>query len=131
VQAITIKRVHAKAGEKSTVSIKAAHARHFFSRLRGLLGKSGLAKNEGLLITPCNQVHTLGMRFAIDVVFLDKQGCVLRCVSNLKPNRLAAASGARHTLELAAGSISEFQLSDGDNLTWTPVPQEQGASHYA
>lgn len=112
-------------------SIQAAHARHFFTRLRGLLGRSSLPGNEGLLITPCKQIHTVGMRFAIDVVFLDKHGVVVSCVHDLKSSRFASARGARHTLELAAGAISKLKITAGDQLSWTPIPTEHGASRYA
>jgi uncharacterized membrane protein (UPF0127 family) len=94
------------------------HAQRFFERLRGLLGRPALQQHEGLLLTPCAQVHTFGMRSLLDVVFLDPCGQVLKCVKGLAPNRIAGQSGARHTLELAAGSIERQQLTEGDRLFW-------------
>ena len=102
---------------RNTVVI-ASHAKTFFSRLRGLLGKKPLESTEGLLITPCSQVHTIGMRYPLDVVYLDKNGVVVKCVENLRPFRLSAARGAKHTLELAAHSITKLGIKPGEHLVW-------------
>lgn len=96
----------------------ASHAKTFLARLRGLLGTKPLQDKEGLLITPCNQVHTIGMRYPLDVVYLDKNGVVVKCVENLRPFRLSAARGARHTLELAAHSITKLGIKPGEHLVW-------------
>ncbi len=98
--------------------VRAYHARHFFGRLRGLLGKRELNTMEGLLLTPCSQIHTLGMRFNLDVVFIDQDGVIVKCVERLQPFRFAAARGARHTLELTENSVRMLQLKPGDKLTW-------------
>ena len=92
-----------------------------FKRLRGLLGRRGLDEQQGLLISPCHRVHTLGMRFVLDVAFIDQRGTVVRCVPALKPNRQAGARGARHTLELAAGSLARSGLCTGDRVKWEPA----------
>jgi len=94
------------------------YARRFFQRLRGLLGRPALQMDEGLLLSPCAQVHTFGMRYALDVVFLDRRGQVLQCMVGLQPNRVAGKSGARHTLEMASGSIARQALAVGDRLLW-------------
>jgi uncharacterized membrane protein (UPF0127 family) len=94
------------------------HARRFFERLRGLLGRPALQAQEALLLSPCGQVHTFGMHTALDVVFLDQQGRVLKCVETLRPNRVSGAARARHTLELAAGSIARQGLCVGDRRVW-------------
>ena len=59
------------------------------SRLKGLLGTDSLPAGQGLLIKPCNSVHMIGMKYAIDVVFVDSQFAVLKTVSCLKPYSLA------------------------------------------
>lgn len=78
----------------------------FGSRLKGLLGKKGLAADEGLLLKPLSSVHTWFMRFPIDVVFLDHELRVLKVVSHLRPWRFAAARGAQAALELPAGGAA-------------------------
>ncbi len=105
-------------GETRKTVIQAKHAKSFFKRLRGLLGKAPLLRREGLLITPCNQVHTVGMRYPLDVVYLDRNGLVVKCVENLRPFRLSSGKGARHTLELAANSIKELGIRPGQQLVW-------------
>lgn len=91
-------------------------AQTMWTRLRGLLGRRELTQGEGLLLVPCNGVHTLGMRFAIDVVFLSESGAVIHCVENLRPGRWVRAPGARMTLELRAGSVRAAALKQGDRL---------------
>jgi uncharacterized protein len=85
------------------------------SRLRGLMGRKGLASGEGLLLTPAPSIHTAFMRFAIDVVFLDRQLKVLRLVDGLRPWR-AAAARAHCALELAAGELASLEVEVGDQL---------------
>jgi uncharacterized membrane protein (UPF0127 family) len=93
----------------------------FATRLRGLMGRAPLGPHEGLLLLRCASVHTAFLRAAIDVVFIDDSGRLVRCVPRLKPWRasgaaLWAGARARHTLELAAGSIHRLGLNSGDRL---------------
>jgi hypothetical protein len=86
-------------------------------RKRGLLGRSGLADGAALVIVPCCAIHTFGMHFAIDVVFVDAHGRVKKIVRDLPPWRMAAAGSARAVIELAAGSLlPDGVLSIGDRL---------------
>jgi uncharacterized protein len=91
---------------------------HFFDRMCGLLTKPRLNENEGLLIVPCSSVHTFGMRYALDLVFLDKQWNIVKTVSSLKPWRMSASSNANMVLELAAGSLEKLELTTGQKLEW-------------
>jgi protein-S-isoprenylcysteine O-methyltransferase Ste14/uncharacterized membrane protein (UPF0127 family) len=89
-----------------------------WTRLRGLLGTRRLAPGEGLWIRPCNQVHMFGMRYPIDVVFLDDAGLVLRTVENLRPWRVSPrVRGAASVLELPAGAIARAGIADGATVT--------------
>lgn len=97
------------------------HARDFFARLRGLLLTKPMQAQEGLLLTPCRQVHTIGMGYPIDILFLDESGRVLRCLSDVRPFRAVSTPTAFHTLELAAGQIKRFGLMPGQTLTWVPA----------
>ena len=61
----------------------------FWLRLKGLLGTAALPEGEGLFLCPCNCVHTCGMRYAIDVLFLDSDGRILKLVQALEKNKVA------------------------------------------
>jgi uncharacterized protein len=87
-----------------------------WSRMRGLLGRSGLGREEGLLLKPCGSVHTLFMRFPIDVVFLDRELSVVAVRPELRPWRTAGARGAKVTLELAAGEAARLGIEPGLQL---------------
>ncbi len=94
-----------------------------WSRLRGLLGRQPLAPDaqEGLLLEPCGSVHTLGMGYALDLVFLDRADRVLDVCERLAPWRARAARGAFKTLELNAGGVSILRPQLGEELQWRPV----------
>jgi uncharacterized membrane protein (UPF0127 family) len=87
-----------------------------WSRMRGLLGRNGLAEGEGLLIKPCGSVHTFFMRFPIDVVFLDRELSVVAVRPEVPPWRTAGARGAKVTLELAAGEAARLGIEPGLQL---------------
>ena len=87
-----------------------------WSRMRGLLGRSGLEQGEGLFLKPCGSVHTLFMRFPIDVVFLDRELSVLAVRPAVPPWRTAGTRGAKVTLELAAGEAARLGIEPGVKL---------------
>ena len=78
----------------------------FWGKAKGWLGRRQAAPGEGLLLEGCASIHTFGMRFSLDVLFLDRSFRVLKTVRNLKPWRAAACSGAWGVLELPAGTVS-------------------------
>ena len=86
------------------------------TRNRGLLGRSGLAPGSAMIIAPCNAVHTFFMRFTIDVVFVDREGQVLKLCPHLRPWRIGVGLGAFAAIELAAGSIDRSGIARGDRL---------------
>ena len=97
-----------------------------FARMRGLLGRKQLPAGEGMLLRPCPSVQTLFMRFPIDVVFLDRDGVVLKVVENLRPWRSAGARRAHATLELAEGEAARVGISVGDKLVTESPPEPSG-----
>lgn len=92
-----------------------------FARARGLLGRKSLGPEEALLLMPCAAIHTFGMRFAIDVVFLDRDGTIQALRSQLKPGECLRSRGAYGTLEWAQGAIERKHLAEGQRLTWASV----------
>lgn len=92
-------------------------ARTFFARFMGLQFKRELPAGHGLLITPCNSIHMFFMRFAIDAVFIDKNGAVVHICEGIKPWRVSRIVGkARSVLELPAGTVSSTGTAIGDAL---------------
>lgn len=90
----------------------------FWERMRGLLGRPQLQQGEGMLIDDCRLVHTFGMRYALDLAFLDRRGQVRKLVGELAPSRMMGSFAARATLELAPGALAGLNLKAGDSLTW-------------
>lgn len=88
-----------------------------WDRTRGLLGRPPLEGGQGLLITRCRSVHTVGMGYAIDVVFLDRRGRIVRVVERLRPMRLAMCFRASSVLELAGGQARLSALRPGLQLS--------------
>jgi uncharacterized protein len=97
---------------------RVARTTNAWDRARGLLGRPRLEAGEGLLIDPCPSVHTVGMRYPLDLVFLDAEFRLLKQVSALPPLRWAGCKQARATLELAPGSLAALNLEPGDRLEW-------------
>jgi uncharacterized protein len=84
------------------------------SRCIGLMRTKSLSEQQGLLLTPGRPIHTLGLRFAIDVVFLSRQMCVLALMPFVPPWSVRAAPpGTGRVLELAAGRIAAVGLTPG------------------
>jgi uncharacterized membrane protein (UPF0127 family) len=78
-----------------------------FTRMRGLLGRTGLGRCEAILLSPCHAVHTWFMRFTIDVAFLDSDFTVVRFCPGIRPFSSAVGGWrARHAVEAAAGCLS-------------------------
>lgn len=90
------------------------------SRMKGLLGKNSLPRGEGLLITSCRSVHTFGMKFPIDIIFLSRENRVVAVRKNTPPNRLTRIHlSASSVLELPAGTLDSSPISPGDTIILT------------
>lgn len=86
-------------------------ARSSWARFMGLMGRDTIEPGNGLLLEPCNSIHMFFMRFAIDVLFLDRRGKVKKVMLNLKPWRISPiVFGARSTVELRAGTLTDHGL---------------------
>lgn len=102
----------------TTLGTRIRHARHWWQRLVGLLGRRSLDEGEGLLLEPCRAVHMLGMRMALDVVFLDRDGGVVAVYHDLAPGaRTRFHRAARSALELPPGTLAASGTVPGDRLT--------------
>ena len=88
----------------------------FLERARGLALRRRLQRPTVVKITPCAGVHTFGLRAAIDVVFTDRAGVVLRCVHGLRPWRIAVCGSALSAWEMPAGLCRQLAIRPGDRL---------------
>ena len=99
-------------------------ADRWWLRLRGLGGRAGLAPGEGLLLRPCRAVHMMGMKFPLDVAFLDKGNRVVARYPRLLPGaRTRWHRSALAVLELPAGTLDETGTMEGDLVEY----QEEAA----
>jgi uncharacterized membrane protein (UPF0127 family) len=111
-------------GVKIATQVRVAET--FTERLVGLLKHVSLGQEDGMLFTSSGSIHTLGMRFAIDVLFLDRHMRVLKAASAVRPWRAVfAPSGTEFVLELAAGKIAAAAIGTGMRLLWSETPADQ------
>lgn len=100
-----------------TVASKVRIAANIFQRFKGLLGTSSLSNEEGLWIPKCQGIHTFGMRYSLDIVFLDHRFHILKIIEDMKPGRMSDVRlDACGVLELPAGKVKKSRLHVGDQL---------------
>jgi len=135
--------INARTGQvmASTVEVALTSA----DRRRGLLGRNNLDVSAAFVLSPCCAIHTAFMRFPIDVIFLDREGEVIKVVRDLAPWRMAMASRARAVVEFSGGSLRSRDIlsgdriylrgvgasSDGESLSEVPVSLRKVASNPA
>lgn len=84
------------------------------TRRRGLLGRDRLDEGAALVIAPCSAIHTFFMRFAIDVIFVARDGRVLKTCVGVVRSRIAFSVGAFAVIELPVGAIAQADVKRGD-----------------
>jgi uncharacterized protein len=115
-----VRVVNARLGRELGARIGMADS--WLTRLRGMLARPEPANGEGLFLTPCSSVHMYGMRFPLDVAFLDRSGTVVAIYPSLAPgSRSRWHRNAAHALELRSGALSQSGTAVGDLLVWSPV----------
>lgn len=93
-------------------------ANRFFLRLRGLIGRE-LQDDFGLLLTPCNQIHTFFMKQPIDVIYLTKENKILFIEEQVPPNLIKKKrKDAKKILELKGGTAEKMKFQIGDILVF-------------
>ena len=98
----------------------------WLTRLRGMLARPMPQRGEGLLLTPCRSIHMVGMRYPLDVAFLDRTGAVVAIYASVAPGLTTRGHRkAAHALELPAGSLEESGTMVGDVLVWSELPEAQ------
>lgn len=102
------------AGRPVTLGVEVASS--IRQRLRGWLGRVQAPRERGLWIAPCDAVHTMAMRFPVDLVFVNGAGRILRIDPAVRPWRIRICLGAHSVIELAAGEAARLGLAQGDCL---------------
>ncbi|NLP13082.1 MAG: DUF192 domain-containing protein [Clostridium sp.] len=103
----------------SVLSMNTIIADTFTKRFLGLMFKSSLPDNSGLLIEPCNSIHMFFMKFSLDIVFIDRDDRVIHLIENLPPWRCSKiVFGSRRVLELPVGTIKKSNTCVGDKLVF-------------
>lgn len=95
----------------------------FWSRGKGLMFERELPDDACLIIDPCGSIHMFGMRFALDVLYVDREHHVVRVQQGIKPWRVGPlhTRGARYVVELPAGAIARSGTAVGDRLRIEPA----------
>ena len=92
-------------------------AKDFWSRLKGLLGVKRMQAGEGLMILPCNRIHTIGMSMTIDVLFVSLEGEIKHAIQSMKPGKISPyIASASFVLELPAGQIKQTNTCAGQRI---------------
>ena len=103
--------------ESSNITLTVHLATTFWQRFCGLMMRRPLPPATALLIAPCNSIHMCFMRFAIDAVYLDKQGRILKITRHLRPwLGLSACWRAHSVLEMTAGQVDALGLQKGQTF---------------
>jgi uncharacterized membrane protein (UPF0127 family) len=98
----------------------------FATRWRGLMFYPQMPGIDGLLLYPCHAVHMLGMRFALSLIYLDRQGRILRLVDRIAPFRPGpVVRGAYYVLETYPGLPGKMQMAHGQQLRWGECLRDQ------
>lgn len=107
-------------GNNRELGTRIRWADSFLARLRGMTGRPAPQAGEGLLLTPCKSIHMYGIRFPLDVVFLDATGTVVASYPSLRPGgRTRWHWDAVHALELPDGTLERSGTAKGDVLCWS------------
>jgi len=103
-----------------------------FARLRGLLGRRELKSDHGLWLVPCQGIHTIGLLFPIDVVWLDADHRVVHVTEYLQPFRITSIRRNCHSvLELPVRTIFESETQAGDQITFFSASDHEYATNGA
>lgn len=105
--------------QHSIIASNVSVADSFLTRLKGLLATKQLETGKGLVIRPCSSIHTVGMNYDIDVVFVGSDDNVLKVVSNMPANRFSLCRKSSYVVELPAGTIKSSGTAVGDKISLT------------
>lgn len=89
----------------------------FIKRFKGLMYRKSLAEDEGLLLEPCNEIHTFGMKFAIDTITISRDNRIIYIDENIVPGKIRPViKDGKKVLELVSGTVEKYDLKLGDEV---------------
>lgn len=91
------------------------------ARRKGLLGRDSFERGSAMIIAPTNAIHTFWMRFAIDVLFVRRNGTVAKVRRNVPPWRAIFALWGYAVIELPSGALGADDVTEGDVLALAPA----------
>ena len=101
--------------KQTMIALRAQKADTVLSRLKGLLGRESIGDDEGLIITQCRSIHMFFMRFAIDVIFVDRAHKIIGVVRKIKPFQMSPYFfRSAYVIELPPGKIDQTRTELGD-----------------
>ena len=100
-------------------------AKGFLQRLKGLLFTESLSEYHGLYIKPCSMVHSFGMAYPLDLVFLNDESKVVK-LDNLQTRSIQCCRGATAVIELSQGGIEQHGIKLGDHLSFGSEVEYEG-----
>ena len=103
-------------GKKQPILNKVRVPTGFYANAKGLLGTKALAQDEAMLFRNCQSIHMFGMKIPLDIIFLAKDGTVLKMIENLKPWKIAGCFKSKMTLEMATGTIKKHSIETNMKL---------------
>jgi len=104
--------------KKTLIAGKTKIADNFISRLKGLLETDSMDEGTAMVIRPCNSIHTIGMKYPIDVLFLDKHDKIIKIERNMQSCKFAFCRKASYVIELPSGTAKKSGTTDGDMITF-------------
>ncbi len=108
---------------------KVREAKSFFARMKGLLGVKKIGNDEGMLLTPCRQVHTFGMKFDIDVLFLSKTGEIIHMEASMAPDNAGPfIKDCYQVLELKSGEAGKKKIAVGKRVAFDRLTEPMDRS---
>lgn len=100
-----------------TICEKVEVADSFVKRFMGLMYRKHLEENSGLLLEPCNQIHTFGMKFSIDTITISSDNKIRYIDNSVAPGKVRPlVRGGQKVLELKSGTIEKYGLKLGDTI---------------
>jgi uncharacterized protein len=102
---------------------RASLAQYPWERMKGLLGKASISREELLILPKTNSIHMFFMRFPIDVVYLNRCKQVLKVVHDLRPGQMSGCLKAFYALEMKTACAVEYNIMPGQNFFWDEKAQ--------